>query len=250
MDRRAKQKSYMRKQRSSNSQPNVVNTGNVLFDQSVMTAEKLWNDIKQRVKDNPEFATMEDRKKLELYQTGDFKLFYNTYPIVSRYMICMGQYSTRAFKRFLKKFEMTQKKARSANNEEKMDQWMRCQASYIRFLWESYQKQHFSAQSAQMVWQQSYQTLKQEYADFEQMQKDVELQLKKNKKLNKAELIKEMANRIANEQQQLSSSSASSLIKKLEVRLIQQRWEKMQEQIKTDVATIPPSRTGRGKVKV
>ena len=60
------------------------------IDEIVKIANNLWNDIKKRIKENPDFIKLTDAEKLSIYQNTDFKEFYNEMPIVGRYMICMS----------------------------------------------------------------------------------------------------------------------------------------------------------------
>ena len=194
--------------------------------------------------------TASDDDKLKIYQNNEFKDFYTSYPIVCRYAICMGQYSGKAFKRFLQKFKMMQEKTRASNKETKMDEWIKCQASYIKFLYQAYSRKSHSERESQTIWQQAYNTLKQEFDDFEKMHDEVEERLKKEEKYNKATMVKEMTRRIASEEQTLSKTSTTQLVDRLKIQVMKQRWKNMISQIKSDVKKIQPICIGRGKVPV
>ena len=211
----------------------------------VKFANNLWDDIKRRVKEDPDFVNMEDRKKVELYQKGEFKDFYTTYPIVCRYMICMGQFSNKAFKRFLNKCKVMAKEAKPGEGE---DQWIMRQADYVRYLWEAYQKGRFKAEDSQAIWKHSYDTLTKEFKDFKDMHKDTEEKLKRDEKFNKAALVKELTSRIANNEQQLNKESEQKLLQSLKLRLAQQRRKLLLESIR-ELPKIQPTRICRGSVK-
>lgn len=253
--KQSQSKAYKRKCAAKNTnshspkEVNIKQTGDAFMDQCMETAEKLWKDLKKRIQETPEFITANDDDKLKIYQNNEFKDFYTSYPIVCRYAICMGQYSSKSFKRFLQKFKIMQEKTRASNKETKMDEWIKCQASYIKFLYQAYSRNH-SEKEAQMIWEQSYNTLKQEFSDFEKMHKDVEEQLKKEEKYNRAEIVKEMASRIVNEEQTLSKTSTTQLLDRLKIQVMKQRWENMISQVKSDVKKIQPVCIGRGKVPV
>ena len=121
-------------------------------EQAIKNATELWNDIKQRIKRTPEFINMSDNEKINIYQKTKFKEFYTSYPIVCRYMICMGQFSVKAFNRFLKKCETMSTLPQKRGSEASEEQWIMRQADYVRYLWESYQKQHFSTVESQNIW--------------------------------------------------------------------------------------------------
>jgi len=211
----------------------------------VQMANKLWGDIKRRVKEDPDFVNMEDMKKVELYQKGEFKDFYTTYPIVSRYMICMGQFSNKAFKRFLDKCKVMAKEAKPGEGE---DQWIMRQADYVRYLWEAYQKGRFTTKESQNIWKHSYETLKKEFDDFKNMHKETEEKLKKAEKYNKAELVRELTSRVANNEQKLNDDSEKKLLESLRLKLAQQRRKLLLESIK-ELPRTQPSRICRGSVK-
>jgi RNA polymerase-interacting CarD/CdnL/TRCF family regulator len=218
-------------------------------EQAIKNATELWNDIKQRIKRTPEFINMSDSEKINIYQKSKFKEFYTSYPIVCRYMICMGQFSVKAFNRFLKKCETMNTFPQKRGSEASEEQWIMRQADYVRYLWESYQKQHFSTVESQNIWKHAYDTLKQEFKEFKDMHKKVEDKLKTDEKFNKAELVKELVNRIANEEQSLSENSTQHLLHNLKVKVLQQRRRNLAEQIKKDVPRVMPSFINRGLVK-
>ena len=211
---------------------------------SLNEANKMWCNLKDRLKVNPEFVNIPDEDKIAIYQK-EFKEFYNEYPIVCRYMICMGQYSHKAMRRYLIKCKNSQlTREQSQDKEYKADQWVMRRADYVRYLWESYQAQHFSASEAQRIWQHSYQTLKKEFKDFNDMQQDIEAKLKTDNNLNKAQLVKELVKRLASQDnnQNLGKPETQHLLNLLKTKSYEQRRKNMIMQIKSTVDTIAPSR--------
>lgn len=216
-------------------------------EKSIDKSIKLWNNIKQRIKDEPSFIDLSDADKLKVYQDSEYKEFYTEFPIVCRYMICMGQFSNKAFKRFLLKCKSIKPdpiKAREKGYND--DQWISRQADYVRYLWEAYQKQHYSASESRNIWQHAYKTLKQEFADFHEMHKEVEEKLKKERKENKTELTKELLKRLADKDQSLNENSTTDLVKKLQTRVYEQRKKKLLDSIENEVEIVPPTREARG----
>lgn len=206
-----------------------------IMDANINLANKLWDDIKQRIIDDPQFVKKTDTEKIELYQTSEFKDFYVNFPIVSRYMICMGQYSNKAFKRFLIKCKSIHADKSSSGKKNAEDEWIQRQADYIRYLWESYQRQHFSSIDSQNIWQHAYQTLSQEFKDFKQMHKETEDKLKVNEKYNKKELAKELLNRLSNKDNTLDDNTTKNLLVKLQDKVFIQRKNILINQINNDV---------------
>lgn len=238
--------------KESNGKPKESNgdTPKDHIESSITKANDLWNDIKRRVKEEPSFVELPDNEKIKVYQETDFKQFYTEFPIVSRYMICMGQFSNKAFKRYLIKCKNVKpdpsKSSEKGYNE---DQWVQRQADYIRYLWEAYQKQHYSPSESNNIWQHAYKTLKQEFQDFRELHEDVEKKLKEDEKYNKSELVKEMLKRLANEEQSLDANTTKDLIQKLQEQVDIQRKKKLIQSINNDVETVPPTRVTRGSRK-
>ena len=218
------------------------------MEASIQEANRLWSDLKKRIIDDPEFAEKPDSEKVDLYQKSEFKDFYTNFPIVCRYMICMGQFSNKAFKRFLLKCKaMESRKGKGSDAAE--DALIQRQSDYVRYLWESYQRQHFSTTEAQNVWQHAYQTLIQEFKDFKEMHKEAEEKLKTEQTYNKSAMVKELLKRISNEEQSLDENTTKDLIKKLEEQVNAQRRKNLLSQIKKDIETVPPTIVGRGTRK-
>lgn len=221
---------------------------NDAMEANMQEADRMWSDLKKKLVDDPSFAEKPDNEKVDIYQKSEFKDFYTNFPIVCRYMICMGQFSHKAFKRFLLKCKsMETKKGRGSDAAE--DEWVKRQADYVRYLWESYQKQHFNTNEAQNVWQHAYQTLTQEFKDFKEMHKDVEEKLKHDNIYNKSSMVKELIQRLSNQEQSLDENTTNDLIKKLKERVNNQRRKSVLEQINTEINKIPPTRVSRGSRK-
>jgi hypothetical protein len=201
-------------------------------------AQKLWNAIKKKAKD-PKFVKMDDKKKIEMF-SKEFHAFHKEFPIVSRYIICMGQYSRKAFTRYLIKVQ----NAKFPTTRDKgymEDQWVRRQADYVRYLWEAYQRGHYNNSEAQAIWQESYQTLKKEFIDFRTLHENIEKDLEVGKKINKGELITELMKRLSSGDQSLDNRSMTELLEVMKIQLFQQRKEKLVAQIKNIVPVVEAS---------
>lgn len=254
MNNKIQAKRNNRKQRLSNKTFNSNDTAATkpttqTMETSIKQANELWDDLKKRVKDNPEFASLSDSKKIEIYQKSEFKEFYVNFPIVCRYMICMGQFSNKAFHRYLTKCETTTQPDVKREKGFAENEWVKRQADYVRYLWESYQKPHFKSSDAQQIWQHSYDTLKKEFDDFRDMHADVEKKLESDGRHNKAEMVKELLTRMSKQEQSLDQDTTTQLIDKLQTQLIQQRRKKLLTQINSDVELIPPTRITQGSRK-
>ena len=209
-------------------------------DDIINIANRLWLDLKKKVKENPDFGKIPDSEKLDLFHKNEeFKKFYTELPIVSRYMICMGQYSVKALKRYLKKcknVKLDQSTSRESGYIE--DQWIQRQADYVRYLWESYQKQHFSKKDSNAIWAHAYETLKKEFSDFRILHKEIEAKLQTNEKNNKNSLTKELLTRLSTNEQFLDDNSTKDLIVSLQDKLIKQRRREVMSDITKNVMLV------------
>lgn len=227
------------------------------FDKSIRIAMNMWDDLRRRVKENPSYATLSDKEKVSIYHDGEFKDFYIEFPIVSRYMITLGQFSLKAFRRFLKKckdFKPDPSKRLQKGYSE--DQWVQRRADYIRYLWESYQPPHFSKDESNKIWQNTYKALTKEFSDFRKMHDDIEKKLKENDGTNKKKLSAEFLERIKNGDQNLDEESTKDLIEVLRKKVehkklteVKNNKEKVLNSIRDDVKYIKPSRVSYGCAK-
>ena len=78
------------------------------------------------------------------------------------------------------------------------------------------------------------------------MHKEAEEKLKTDKTYNKSAMVKELLQRISNEEQSLDENTTKDLIKKLEEQVNTQRRKNLLTQINKDIETVPPTIVGRG----
>lgn len=221
-----------------NQDEKIKNSDNNI-DVSINMANKLWNDIKKRVINDPSFIKMSDNEKIALYQNSEYRVFYTEFPIVSRYMICMGQFSNKALKRYLLKCKNTiHDPVKSREKGYIEDQWIQRQSDYVRYLWESYQKKHYNQTDSNAIWQNTYEILKKEFQDFKDLHKNIEEKLKKDEKLNKDEMIKELLKRLVDNEQSLDDETTEKLMTTLKDKLISQRHKSVMTSIENEVKKI------------
>lgn len=207
------------------------------IEKALNDGQALWYAVKEKAQD-PNFANLADNEKIGMFTK--FHPFNKEFPIVSRYLICMGQYSGKAFKRYLLKVQNTKHPAvREKGYME--DQWVCRQADYVRYLWESYQRGHYDQTHAKTIWQEAYKTLKQEFIDFRTMHTNIEKKLDSEKKINKEELVSELMNRLANGEQTLEENKMKELLEVIKIQLFQQRKERLMTQIKGCVPEVRAS---------
>jgi hypothetical protein len=186
-------------------------------------ASKMWKDIKEKIKETPSFMEWEDKEKLDYFRdTLKYDEFMNEYPVMTRYMVCMGQYSKKAFTRFLTKIRVT-KHPDKCEKGYKEDQWVQRQADYVQYLWEAYQKNHINSAERRMVWTDAYKSLKGEFDEFRDRYKSVEEATKVEKKELMAHNARDLIRRLADGDQTLSDEEMLSLRIKLIAKLRKKR---------------------------
>jgi hypothetical protein len=209
----------------------------------------MWKKLKETLKEVKEFPEWEDKKKLDYFRDKlKYSEFMTEFPIVSRYLVVMGQYSNKAFSRMLYRIRTVQHPP--ADKREKgyiEDQWVRRQADYIRYLWEAYQKNHYSTVEAGYVWEDAYTKLKGEFDDFRNKFKKIEEKTKEEKEKFKADNAKDLLKRLSTGKQTLSDGEMNSLMDTLRLKLNRRRFSNVLEQLCKLRAEIPATAEGFGR---
>jgi len=184
----------------------------------ISKAGEMWKIHKEFVKKEPDFKKLTDKEQLDIFRTKlGFGPFMDEFPIVSRYLICTGQYSSVAFNRMLQKTEAMQHPEPSERPKGYMeDQWIRRQADYVQYLWETYQKGHYDNAQRKYVWAEAYKRLRGEFDDFRNMHKDIEERVKEEKKELAVKNTREFLERVASGTQKLSRQEEEYLLYQLQ----------------------------------
>lgn len=213
-------------------------------------ANGMYRQLKEIVKESGEkFTNLADKKKLQFFREElKYDEFMKEFPVTTRYLICMGQYSAKAFRRFLDKVRLAEHPPPTQRPKGYMeDQWVRRQADYVRFLWEAYQKRHWNNAEAKLIWDEAYKRLKGEFDDFRDKYKDVEENIKEEKKKHNAEVAKELLERYASgTQAPQTEEEKQNLLHMLQNQLYRHRYNKMLSELTDTRTKIAPVAQGRG----
>lgn len=164
---------------------------------AIRDADKLWVNVRETFAKNPRMRDWSDDRKIEHFYATNTD-FYKEFPIVSRYMITMGQYSTRAFQKYLTNKALDAKNMPAEREKGHVeDKWIRREADYIMYLWKDFTRGKRNEAQAKMVWQHAYDSLKTEFKDFRDTYRQTELKVREETKLNQKELTKEILRRIS-----------------------------------------------------
>jgi hypothetical protein len=218
---------------------------------ALLEAEEIWFNVQVLII-SEKYKKMTDEERINLIEK-DFKEFYKNFPIVSRYMICMGQYKNVAFRKMLIKYRDEEEKAadlkgkgrpisKMSKDEEKNKNekvFIKRQADYVRFLWEEYNEVAFSTQDSDAIWQQAFDTLTNEFDQFRKMHEEAEHKVKADALKHKKELLFEMGERIISGKQELDVGRAKELLSILQNKAYKQRAKKMLTQLNSAVKPLP-----------
>jgi hypothetical protein len=203
---------------SSNTQ--LVQQDSKNIDELTKKAGEMWDKLKQTVKEKDDFIHMPDDKKLEHFREKlGYSEFMTEFPIVSRYMICSGQYSKRAFVRFLEGIKLSNKNAPPPTQRPKgymEDLWIRNRANYVRYLWEAYQRgSHPDIKEAMEVWNDTYKKLKGEFDTFKDTYEETKKKTKDEKKILHASSARDLIERLKEGTQFLNKEDSEDLLNML-----------------------------------
>lgn len=180
-------------------------------------ASVIWRTLKSHIARDPEFKQLSDEEKMSIFRNKyNYEEFMEEFPIVSRYMICHGQYSASAFDKMLSRIEkITHPPPNERPKGYMEDQWIKRQADYVQFLWEVYQKRHVSQVEKQHIWNTTYENLKKEFNDFRDLHTDIEKQIKTEKKNLDGQNARELLEWITKNKHSLSEEEQYQLITEL-----------------------------------
>lgn len=203
--KRKQYKQKLKERQKSEKQQNLTSLERkVQVEDNLNDLIKIANGMFQQLKDiindsGEKFTKMSDKHKLQFFREDlGYAEFMKEFPVTARYLVCMGQYSPKAFRRFLDRVRYAKHPSPMERPKGYMeDQWVRRQADYVRYLWEAYQKGHRNNSEAKRVWQEAYGRLKGEFDDFRDKYKEVEKFTKEERKKHDAERAKELLRRYA-----------------------------------------------------
>jgi hypothetical protein len=208
--------------------------------------ESMWK-LRKELRVQKEFETLTDKKKQAHFDQHGYEDMNKDHPIVSRYLICMGLYNTKAFKRYLLKIKNTPHLEESKRDKKYMEeQWVRRQADYVRYLWEAYEGNHYNNSQAQSVWQDAYTKLKGEFDDFRDLHKNVETKIAQDRIKFDASNLDELVARIKSGQQTLPKAELYNLLFNLKNKASRRLYSNCMNEIIQCVEPTPYSCEGIG----
>lgn len=220
-------------------------------DEMAKHMSKIYQLILLFKQKNPDFENETDKKKVDIITTKlALGKIIEEFPIVTRYMICFGQFSEKAFREFLRQCENS--KDTTANAQKRGyrdDKWCQLQANYVTLLWKEYNKhRHPSEGEKKMVWTQTYKLLKKSFTDMKNKQKEAEKQVKEEKQMFIAENLKEYLERIQSGKQSIPEGDEEKVRIILEQIINRGKMKEVLNQLKTKVPEIEPVTNKSGRL--
>lgn len=215
---------------------NIEKFADAHVEESVKIACEMWTRMEAMIENEQTYAQGEsfsqltDDEKIKLL-TDEKKYddFYKEYPIVGRYMVCMGRFDKGAFIKFLHKVRITSKnvpKNRPSGYVE--DQWIHRQADYVRYLWEASQKRakkRIDTKESRAIWRQAYEAIKSEFTDFRADHAEADRVLAEKKEKFDVERFEELKDRLVSGAQTLDDESLNELTEMLRDAVYKKRYE-------------------------
>jgi hypothetical protein len=183
------------------------------FDHSVKNstiakANAMWEVVKEQRK-LPVVARMTDKQRLTYFREKmQYKMLMDELPIVTRYMICMGQYSARALARVIdKSAALVHPPPEKRPKNYTQEQWICRQADYVQYMWEDYnKKKHTNMAERKYVWDSTYKLLKGEFDDFKTLHSDMTQHVEEEKKQLAGSLARDLLKRVQEKSQKMKDA--------------------------------------------
>jgi hypothetical protein len=147
----------------------------------ISDAKKIQTDLKLKLKETA-FKDLDSEDRLKYYQKK-YNEFAMHFPLVLRYMVQLGQYNQKAFKRFIAKLQTCPYRTELEYCER--------QADYIKYLYMELNT-HYDNKRAAAVWKNAFTMLKNELEIFKNAEESVKKNLEKNNEMNNIEKRKEL----------------------------------------------------------
>ncbi len=200
---------------------------------ALLEAEKMWFQYQLLTIMEPEFLHASNEHKMEFFDE-QFKNFVAQFPIVSKLMICNGDYKQKAFKKYLRKMShnevsTTQKRKEKGFME---NQWIERQADYAVYLYEESAegKKNRNREVSKNIWLNAFNLIKKDFDDFKEKHKSVQQKLQDIDVKNKHSLLSEAVNRAMNSHQKPDAEN----LQKIKFKLIDLKYKQNRENLNAD----------------
>jgi hypothetical protein len=215
----------------------------------VKKASEMWKAVKKYQEDNPDFKDLADKKKLDFFRNKmGYAEIMTELPIVTRYMICLGQYSAKSLEKVLKKTQTMKHPPPEKREKNYMeDQWVRRQADYVQYMWEHYQRgKHYNNAEKKWIWEHTYKLLKGEFDDFRNLHKDAEEKVKEEKKVLAGKNLRDLAERLKTGKQKLTAEEEKFMKDEMFKILSKNAFNSVMKELKETYEPVAPACVGVG----
>lgn len=238
----------------------LISTEPTLSKEQIMEkASKMWNEYKSYVEKNKDFIYKSDKEKYEFFRSNmGYSIFIDEFPIVSKYMICLGQFHINAFSKLLTKiYNVAAKPVDPSDKNYNEDQWCQRQADYAAYLYEeTYKKKHWNTAERKYIWETTYKLMKGEFNDFRNTHEEIKKKVEKEKVVLNAKNSRELIERVLSGTQKLSEEDQLYLISELKNLMYKKQFDDCLKdllvstnKIKEDLILYTTSQRGEGPDK-
>ena len=206
---------------------------------TVAKASAMWEVVKE-YRESPAVKKLTDKQKLTYFrEKHSFGMLMDELPIVTRYMICMGQYSPKALARVIdKSARLVHPPVDKRPKDYTQEQWICRQADYVQYMWEEYnKKKHYNMAERKYVWDSTYKLLKGEFDDFKNLHTDLTEKVEEEKKELAGSMARDLLQRIQEKTQPLAEADSQALA----IDLVNLLYKKVFDNVMTELtAEYPP----------
>lgn len=160
---------------------------------SVKYAEEFRIFVRQTSVAEPDYSEWTDEQKIDFIMLNErYKRFYMQFPVVARFIVCVNQFSMKAFRRY------TQSKCAQyvKPKEGEPSREIHLQARYVQNMWEDMHP-HAPKRASNAIYVQSLQSLDAEEKAFQKRYSKIEADLESKHSANQIEKLKELVNELA-----------------------------------------------------
>lgn len=160
---------------------------------SIKEAEAFRAYVRQMAATTYKYEELTDEQKIDMVMTNEqYRRFYMQFPVVARFIVCVNQYSAKAFRRYV-----ASKCAPYAKPKEgEPSREIHLQARYVQNLWESLHP-HAPKSASNAMYNQSLRSLEAEEKAFKERYSKIEADYSSKHEANQIEKLKELVNELA-----------------------------------------------------
>jgi hypothetical protein len=180
---------------------------------TVAKASAMWNVVKEH-SEFPAVRKMTDKEKMTYFREKlNFGTLMDELPVVTQYMIRMGQFSAKALAMVIdKSARMVHPPIDKRPRDYTHEQWVCRQADYVQYMYDDYnKKKHYNMAERKQVWERTYKLIKGEFDDFKSLHKETTEKIEEEKLLAAGDLTRDLLQRVSERTQPMQAGDEAEL---------------------------------------